>query len=63
MLCNKIGVFPIIAPPHEIIASPHYGINTMMGGAICYLTTKLGGGGGGGGYNGKDHKIERAPVI
>ena len=28
--------------PHEIIAPPHYGIITMMGGgAIGYLTTKL----------------------
>ena len=29
-------------PPHEIIA-PHYGIITMFGGAIGYVTTKLGG--------------------
>ena len=50
---SNYGVFPIIAP-HEIIA-PHYGIVTMNGGgAIVYLTTKLGGG-----YNGKDPNYVR----
>ena len=52
----KIRVFPIISP-HEIIA-PHHGIFIMFGGAIGYLTTKLGGG-----YNGKDPKILVAGAI
>ena len=50
-ILNKIKVYPIITP-NEIIA-PHFGIINMIGGAICYLTTKLGAGG----YNGKDPKI------
>ena len=36
MMLSIYGVFPIIAPPpppHEIIA-PHYGIFTIIGGAI-----------------------------
>ena len=41
------GVFPIIAPPNEII-SPALCYNYHDGGAIGYLTTKLRG------YNGKD---------
>ena len=42
--------------PHEIIAPPLWYIyhDWGGGGAIGYLTTKLGGGGGG--YNGKDPK-------
>ena len=43
-LANSCRVFPIIAPP-PLNYSPHYGIITI-GGAIGYLTTKLGGGGG-----------------
>ena len=44
--------------PHEIIA-PHNGVFTMIGGAIGYLTTELGG------YNGKDpfFSVDSAPFF
>ena len=47
-----IASVPII-PPQPRNYSPHYGMFTIIGGHIDYLTTKLGGGG----YNGRKTQI------
>ena len=48
------------SPPPWKYSPPHYGIIIMIGGAIGYLTTRLGGGGG---YNRKDPQFVQHPIV